>query len=194
MLFDLSFQDRFGIILSFSIYQDHVYYFHILNFWPSHVNTKTSKPMLQIQILIDFAKNGTDGHEMNLTTGKPECSAKNQNFGIFEMACMPINQGRGAMTFKARFKGAKHVHAPPPQKDLKMAQNRQIPRYKKKTKQLVLKKSLVCLYYSFSLRMRYPTTFQKLWHLFEIRRLPKSSLSGSAIDDLPTFNRNLYNN
>ena len=87
MLFDLNFEARFGILSSFSIYQDHIcYYFHVLNFWPSYVNTKTSKSMRQIQVLIDFAKNATDGHQMDQTMGKTVCSAKNQNFGIFEMA------------------------------------------------------------------------------------------------------------
>ena len=43
-------------------------------------NTLTSKPMRQIQILIDFTKNGTDGHQMDQIMGKTKCSAKNKSF------------------------------------------------------------------------------------------------------------------
>ena len=49
-------------------------------------NTKTSKPTRQIYILIDLSKNGTNGHLMNQIMGKTECSTKNQNFGVFEIA------------------------------------------------------------------------------------------------------------
>ena len=42
--------------------------------------------MRQIQILIDFAKNGTDRHQMDQMMVKTECSVKNQNFVFFLMA------------------------------------------------------------------------------------------------------------
>ena len=43
-------------------------------------NTDTSKLMRLIQILIGFAKNAADWHQMNQVMGKPQCSVKNQNF------------------------------------------------------------------------------------------------------------------
>ena len=34
--------------------------------------------------MIDFDKNGTNGHQIDQTMGKTECSAKNLNFGILK--------------------------------------------------------------------------------------------------------------
>ena len=52
----------------------------LLTYGPS---TKTSLPTRQIQILIDFTKNGTGMHQIDQIMEKTECNAKNQNFCFF---------------------------------------------------------------------------------------------------------------
>ena len=52
----------------------------MLTFIPKHENFKADAADLEI----DFAKNGTNGHQMDQIMGKTECSAKNQNFGFLK--------------------------------------------------------------------------------------------------------------
>ena len=54
----------------------------LLTYGPS---TKTSKPMWQIKILIDSAKNGTDGHQMDQIMEKPSAAPKKKRFVFFNV-------------------------------------------------------------------------------------------------------------
>ena len=63
-----------------------------LVYGPRH---KTSKPMRQILILIEFAKNGTGRHQMDqIMEKKAEYSAINQNYVFSEMAYDPGNEAK----------------------------------------------------------------------------------------------------
>ena len=68
--------------------------------WTKHENFKANAADLDID---QFCKNGTDGHQMDQVIGKPEGSAKNQNFVFYSanihcklMNCKLINFQLGA--------------------------------------------------------------------------------------------------
>ena len=103
-----------------------------------------------------------------------------------------INWGQGAMTLKDGSKGAKRDHATT--KRPKMAQNGHIPRYNKKTNHFYAYK-ISLLLTCFSVPLKSTTYFTlpfRNWGTSVKFGLSRGTLSGSAIDDIPSFRRNFY--